>query len=294
MARRLFGAAALALALFASGCANGMTSDYAKLGQKTVYEYATFCGPSLPRTTLPRLSDEKRLFLVNTPAEDSIDTACKTHDVCFEFYAHDNFFCDQAILGYLAPGVGARPERPVSASESTLLAAPLDNWAVHPANADSPRGQCPALAREIFNGIYMKTRSTYGGAPGLEIVASAMMGVGHVLNAPLRLLENNSVGFPSRSGLCHLTTSAEAFSRREAALNVTAAAMAYECGCALSYRRSGSYLAGGSCTRTCRATSAAASSTVVGALFGDATKASLATDRSMRDMIATGFYRELQ
>jgi hypothetical protein len=204
----------------------GVTSPYAKLGSKEVYEYGTFCGPRLPVTDLPRLSDEKRAFLLATPAQDSIDMACKIHDVCYEFYGHDNFFCDSAMLKFLsfnnyASTLPRRPTSPVASGTNAQR-----NKSVEPA-------QCRNLGKEIARGMILKEHRQYS-PQGFNRPRANISGVDN-LPFPFTVLfitnVNRIVGFPFEAGHCKYGKRGESLAMESTKEDLIRAALVFSCGC---------------------------------------------------------------
>lgn len=172
-----------------------LTSPYLRPSEGIFYHYGNFCGaqfPSFPEGE----SVEARIRIINSLRPvDSIDRACKGHDLCYEMHGHDEDFCDNLFfyaLNQMAPNEG-------SLARATLT--PLGNWQGDTLLVDA----CIHLIHEMENGVvFLKPRRVYNGnedsgrlgrqrAAGLGIVGLGM--ATDVVDA--------LAGFPSRPGLCH-------------------------------------------------------------------------------------------
>lgn len=92
----------LILALAVNGCATtSVTSPYLNPDDGKIFKYGNFCGPSFPRfegeTDLVKREEK---LLSSTPVDD-IDRACRAHDLCYEFFGHDNTSCDRMLENLL-------------------------------------------------------------------------------------------------------------------------------------------------------------------------------------------------
>lgn len=94
----------LILAFQVASCASlGSTSPYFRPQEGVLYAYGNFCGPSLPQFPTPRGENvEGRIrFLQSAVAVDSIDQACKSHDLCYEYLGHNTDACDRFLNAIL-------------------------------------------------------------------------------------------------------------------------------------------------------------------------------------------------
>lgn len=94
----------LAILMCLSGCAydaNPYVNSVKPTGEKTVFRYGNFCGPSLPdglsSLGIETQRAERVQFIANIVPVDDIDAICKQHDLCYENMGHDNAFCDWSM-----------------------------------------------------------------------------------------------------------------------------------------------------------------------------------------------------
>jgi len=81
-----------------------MVSPYVNPQEGKIFKYGNFCGPSFPRfsykystdITFSELLIREGKILATTPVDD-IDRVCRAHDICYDYFGHDNLNCDRTL-----------------------------------------------------------------------------------------------------------------------------------------------------------------------------------------------------
>ncbi len=198
-------AAALAASALAMGCETlDPTSQYTSFaGGKVSFQYGNFCGPNWP----VRVSEDPQVQLRELqrfPAMDSIDAACRLHDICFERAGRDNPACDYALIGALS--LHNQRAFAIPANETSNLRMPCVNLA----NEIMTPFQTKYLGRE---GITQGLTALFA-ATGNDNADAARTGDGEDLSAgetgvamsiftgALTAVSGMVTGFPDQPGRC--------------------------------------------------------------------------------------------
>lgn len=79
------------------------TSPYFQPEEGVAYRYGEFCGPEHPAVLTTRTPENTHSILYRLAAiepRDSIDRACKAHDMCYEIAGADSDYCDTAFRAF--------------------------------------------------------------------------------------------------------------------------------------------------------------------------------------------------
>lgn len=101
---KLLAAGVIVFSLTSCANLNVATSPYFQPEPGVVFKYGNFCGPTTPKDQLSYPLAERVSYLNSIEAADSIDGACKAHDLCYAKFGEDNFYCDTMISDLLSDG----------------------------------------------------------------------------------------------------------------------------------------------------------------------------------------------
>lgn len=168
----------IAIGLLLVGCASsansGLTSKYLNPEPGRLYKYGNFCGPGIPFPEKDRTA-ENATRMAALPAFDTLDAACKVHDLCYVRYGNDTSSCDWAFIGALL-------------GDLKPLGDPLKH-------------QCQRQRSEIYHSLYHKKHED--AATGLTFA------MGSIITVPFAMFEVgygyavNNRGFPDEPGACN-------------------------------------------------------------------------------------------
>lgn len=83
---------------------NPLVSPYVNPEEGKAFKYGNFCGPSFPKFSVKYTNDIshsdlliREAKILTTPAVDDIDRVCRAHDICYDYFGHDNRSCDRTL-----------------------------------------------------------------------------------------------------------------------------------------------------------------------------------------------------
>jgi hypothetical protein len=169
----------------------GGLSRFYKPEPGVFYRYGNFCGPQFPRFEKSWSADQRMAYIVSIDAMDSIDRACKWHDLCYEVNGHDNFSCDRDFSAFLL-------KRWISATQyNAFEAMPPTAWR----GSALTQSACGSMAAEIgaaVGGLKLKKRDV----GILDQIDRSWNPAWTALNLPLLGVAGMLTGKPSQPGSC--------------------------------------------------------------------------------------------
>ncbi len=86
------------LNLLMQGCVSAFASPYVNPSEGHIFKYGKFCGPKVPPHQLSKVRKQRIAYLSSITPIDSIDEACKVHDLCYARFGDDNASCDTTMV----------------------------------------------------------------------------------------------------------------------------------------------------------------------------------------------------